>query len=287
MTTMFFFLTPMIYLSGFIFPIENMPQWIQYVTYAIPLRYFLVIVRGIFLKGVGFDVLWPQIAALLACGLVLLDAGHAAVEQAPGVAGRALRHLDGVERQLDRLASGGTASMARSRVVRTAARPRRRGRQRPGWQIGGRRRRRFHHREIDRDVWAPVSASVANDDIVAMGRVYHPAAVLVTKAGTKPIAAALDGWGKDIVAAKKRRPGHGGVPIREPAGRRHDRVRDRNLQVLDHRPGRRRDSALHGTGSPAGETRRQVARRHGTSARVDDRGGVAALPASRRTFPQH
>ena len=72
MTTVFFFLTPMIYLSGFIFPIENMPQWIQYVTYAIPLRYFLVIVRGIFLKGVGVDVLWPQIAALLTCGLVLI-----------------------------------------------------------------------------------------------------------------------------------------------------------------------------------------------------------------------
>jgi ABC-2 type transport system permease protein len=72
MTTTFFFLTPMIYLSGFIFPIENMPQWIQYVTYAIPLRYFLVIVRGIFLKGVGFAVLWPQMAALLACGLVLI-----------------------------------------------------------------------------------------------------------------------------------------------------------------------------------------------------------------------
>lgn len=72
MTATFFFLTPMIYLSGFTFPIENMPQWIQYVTYAIPLRYFLEIVRGIFLKGVGVDVLWPQIAALLACGLVLI-----------------------------------------------------------------------------------------------------------------------------------------------------------------------------------------------------------------------
>lgn len=57
--------------------------------------------------------------------------------------------------------------------------------------------------EITRDVWVPVAASVANDDIVAMGRVYHPAAVLVTRAGTKPIAAALDGWGKDIVTAKK------------------------------------------------------------------------------------
>ena len=72
MTATFFFLTPMIYLSGFTFPIENMPSWIQWVTYLIPLRYFLVIVRGIFLKGVGFAVLWPQIAALLACGLVLI-----------------------------------------------------------------------------------------------------------------------------------------------------------------------------------------------------------------------
>ena len=72
MTATFFFLTPMIYLSGFTFPIENMPGWIQWVTYLIPLRYFLVIVRGIFLKGVGLTVLWPQIAALLACGLVLI-----------------------------------------------------------------------------------------------------------------------------------------------------------------------------------------------------------------------
>jgi len=72
MTATFFFLTPMIYLSGFTFPIENMPGWIQWVTYLIPLRYFLVIVRGIFLKGVGIAVLWPQIAALLACGLVLI-----------------------------------------------------------------------------------------------------------------------------------------------------------------------------------------------------------------------
>ena len=72
MTATFFFLTPMIYLSGFTFPIENMPGWIQWVTYLIPLRYFLVIVRGIFLKGVGVDVLWPQMAALLTCGVVLI-----------------------------------------------------------------------------------------------------------------------------------------------------------------------------------------------------------------------
>ena len=72
MTTTFFFLTPMIYLSGFIFPIENMPGWIQPLTYLIPLRYFLVIVRGIFLKGVGLEVLWPQALALFAWGAVVL-----------------------------------------------------------------------------------------------------------------------------------------------------------------------------------------------------------------------
>jgi ABC-2 type transport system permease protein len=72
MTATFFFLTPMIYLSGFIFPIENMPRAIQYVTYLIPLRYFLVIVRGIFLKGIGLDLLWPQAAALAAWGAVVL-----------------------------------------------------------------------------------------------------------------------------------------------------------------------------------------------------------------------
>ncbi len=72
MTATFFFLTPMIYLSGFIFPIENMPQVIQYATYLIPLRYFLVIVRGIFLKGIGLELLWPQAAAMTAWGLVVL-----------------------------------------------------------------------------------------------------------------------------------------------------------------------------------------------------------------------
>lgn len=72
MTAVFFFLTPMIYLSGFVFPIENMPAVIQPITYLIPLRYYLVIVRGIFLKGVGLDVLWPQALALLAWGVAIL-----------------------------------------------------------------------------------------------------------------------------------------------------------------------------------------------------------------------
>jgi ABC-2 type transport system permease protein len=72
MTSIFFFIIPMIYLSGFIFPIENMPEPVQAVTYLIPLRYFLVIVRGIFLKGVGLEVLWPQMAALGAWGVTVL-----------------------------------------------------------------------------------------------------------------------------------------------------------------------------------------------------------------------
>jgi ABC-2 type transport system permease protein len=72
MTSTFFFLTPMLYLSGFIFPIENMPRAIQPVTYLIPLRYFLVIVRGIFLKGIGLELLWPQALAMTAWGVGML-----------------------------------------------------------------------------------------------------------------------------------------------------------------------------------------------------------------------
>jgi ABC-2 type transport system permease protein len=73
MTATFFFLMPMIYLSGFMTPIENMPEVIQWITYLIPLRYFLVIVRGIFLKGVGLEVLWPHATALAAWGIVVIS----------------------------------------------------------------------------------------------------------------------------------------------------------------------------------------------------------------------
>jgi len=72
MTASFFFLIPMVFLSGFVFPIENMPEIIQPVTYLIPLRYFLVILRGIFLKGVGLEVLWPDALALLAWGVTIV-----------------------------------------------------------------------------------------------------------------------------------------------------------------------------------------------------------------------
>src|SRR5207249_2402872 len=73
MTTIFFFLMPMIYLSGFIFPIENMPAPIQPLTYLLPLRYYLVILRAIFLKGVGLDTLWPEALALSAWGVAILS----------------------------------------------------------------------------------------------------------------------------------------------------------------------------------------------------------------------
>jgi len=73
MTAIFFVILPMALLSGFVFPIENMPEGIQYVTYLLPLRYFLVILRGIFLKGVGWDVLWPQVAALALFGAAILS----------------------------------------------------------------------------------------------------------------------------------------------------------------------------------------------------------------------
>ena len=72
MTSTFFFLMPMMLLSGFVFPIENMPAAIQPITYLIPLRYFLVILRSIFLKGVGLETLWPQVLALAGWGAGIL-----------------------------------------------------------------------------------------------------------------------------------------------------------------------------------------------------------------------
>ena len=70
--TIFAFLFPSIILSGFVFPIASMPEWIQVITYGVPLRYFLEIVRGIYLRGVGMEILWPQAAALLGIGLFFI-----------------------------------------------------------------------------------------------------------------------------------------------------------------------------------------------------------------------
>ena len=71
MTAVFFVMLPMVFLSGFVFPIENMPVSIQALTYLLPLRYYFVIVRGLFLKGVGLAELWPEALALLVFGIMI------------------------------------------------------------------------------------------------------------------------------------------------------------------------------------------------------------------------
>ena len=72
MLTSFFFNMPIMMLSGFMFPISNMPTVIQWLTYLIPLRYFLDIIRGIFLKGIGMSILWPQVLILAVFGVAIL-----------------------------------------------------------------------------------------------------------------------------------------------------------------------------------------------------------------------
>lgn len=84
MVTAFFYIMPAIMFSGFGFPIATMPRWLQLLTYLSPLRYFLIVLRGCYLKGVGMDVLWPQMAAMAALGAALLVAAvlrfHKAVD---------------------------------------------------------------------------------------------------------------------------------------------------------------------------------------------------------------
>ena len=71
MMTTFFFILPFFMLSGFVFPIANMPTVVQWFTYLNPFRYILVIIRGLFLKGTGLEVLWPQYVALMILGVVV------------------------------------------------------------------------------------------------------------------------------------------------------------------------------------------------------------------------
>ena len=65
-------LLPALLLSGFLFPIENMPRLLQILSLAIPARYFIVVLRGVLLKGNDLAVLWPQFAALTAFALVMI-----------------------------------------------------------------------------------------------------------------------------------------------------------------------------------------------------------------------
>jgi len=68
----FFFTMPVMLLSGFTFPITSMPEWIQYLTYLNPLRYFLIVIRGVFLRGSGVADLWPQLAAMGLLGAAMM-----------------------------------------------------------------------------------------------------------------------------------------------------------------------------------------------------------------------
>lgn len=72
MIAIFAIMMPMIYLSGFAFPVENMPKIIQYISYIIPLKYFITIIRGVILKGNGFVQHWFDATMLLAMGILIL-----------------------------------------------------------------------------------------------------------------------------------------------------------------------------------------------------------------------
>jgi drug efflux transport system permease protein len=72
MVTSFLFIMPAVVFSGFGFPISTMPGWLQTATYTNPLRYFLIVLRGVYLKGTGFDLLWPQMAGMGLLGVFLL-----------------------------------------------------------------------------------------------------------------------------------------------------------------------------------------------------------------------
>jgi ABC-2 type transport system permease protein len=73
MMSAFFVIFPAMLLSGFAFPIESMPPAVQWITYLNPMRFFLVIIRAIFQKGVGIDILWPQLLALVIIGVTILS----------------------------------------------------------------------------------------------------------------------------------------------------------------------------------------------------------------------
>ena len=74
MTAQFFVLMPMMYISGFTFPVENMPPALQFISLGIPMRYYLVIVRSLILKGVGISSLWQEAGMLFFMGITILIA---------------------------------------------------------------------------------------------------------------------------------------------------------------------------------------------------------------------
>lgn len=72
MIAVFAVMMPMVFLSGFAFPVENMPEIIQYISYVIPLKYFINVIRGVISKGLGFYDLWINALVLLIMGILIL-----------------------------------------------------------------------------------------------------------------------------------------------------------------------------------------------------------------------
>jgi drug efflux transport system permease protein len=67
---------PTLLLSGFVFAIENMPLPLQIITYIVPARYFIAILRGIYLKGIGLEILWIDALFLLVYSVIMITIAH-------------------------------------------------------------------------------------------------------------------------------------------------------------------------------------------------------------------
>ncbi len=74
MLTVWMTLLPSIFLSGFFFPLEAMPKFLQWISYVIPLRYYLIIIRALLIKGVGAGPIWSEILALAVFGIAIMGA---------------------------------------------------------------------------------------------------------------------------------------------------------------------------------------------------------------------
>lgn len=75
MLTVWMILLPSLFLSGFFFPLEAMPKILQWISYAMPLRYYLVIIRSLMIKGVGLAALRQELLALGIFGVVIMSIG--------------------------------------------------------------------------------------------------------------------------------------------------------------------------------------------------------------------
>jgi ABC-2 type transport system permease protein len=99
MMSTFFIFFPAILLSGFLFPISNMPAWIQAITYVNPLRYILIIIRGIFLKGIGLSILWPELLSLFCSACSASSSPPAASKKVSRNAGPRRQRMSGPSRK--------------------------------------------------------------------------------------------------------------------------------------------------------------------------------------------